>query len=213
MANGTVTPPSTCADTRHTSEPLHPVPICRTGPNYFLYHTPTIAHIRTQHRIAGVLIGTLPQAPQQNVFLGLPLQLMPEEVILLARQGHAYVVDDVVAHRHALGEGSVDAVGREGRVRWKAWLDGKGREGANARRVEKERDMLRALQAKEAEKKGPRKDDQDSLSTSKDQSTKDRSPSSPTKEDHTTSDPVDVAPHDDTGHQHQTNEQDADSEP
>lgn len=39
--------------------------------------------LRVQHHICGSLMGTLPQLSQQNVFLGLPLQLLPEEVVLL----------------------------------------------------------------------------------------------------------------------------------
>ena len=43
--------------------------------------------LRSQHRICGVLAGTLPQAAQQNLFLGMPLLLLPEEVVLLLEQG------------------------------------------------------------------------------------------------------------------------------
>jgi len=42
---------------------------------------------RTQHNLCGLLSGTLPLIPQQNVFLGLPLRLLPEEVVYLLRQG------------------------------------------------------------------------------------------------------------------------------
>lgn len=37
--------------------------------------------------MCGCLIGTLPQVPQQNVFLGLPLELMIEEAALLLEKG------------------------------------------------------------------------------------------------------------------------------
>lgn len=43
--------------------------------------------LRSQHRISGVLAGTLPQAAQQNLFLGMPLLLLPEEVVLLLERG------------------------------------------------------------------------------------------------------------------------------
>lgn len=42
--------------------------------------------------ITGVLSGTLPAAPQQNIFQGLPLQLMVEEVIWLVLNNHAIAV-------------------------------------------------------------------------------------------------------------------------
>lgn len=37
--------------------------------------------------MCGVLTGTLPHLSQQNVFLGVPLILMPEEVVLLVENG------------------------------------------------------------------------------------------------------------------------------
>lgn len=48
---------------------------------------PDIAILRSQHHICGILTGTLPHLSQQNVFLGVPLLLMPEEVVLLVDKG------------------------------------------------------------------------------------------------------------------------------
>jgi hypothetical protein len=42
-----------------------------------------VATLRSEHRICGVLSGTLPHLSQQNIFLGLPLILVPEELVLL----------------------------------------------------------------------------------------------------------------------------------
>lgn len=42
--------------------------------------------------MTGVLSGTLPAAAQQNIFLGLPLYLLPEEVVLLLDKGMHCVV-------------------------------------------------------------------------------------------------------------------------
>ena len=36
----------------------------------------------------GALVGCLPRLPCQNIHLGLPLQLMPEEVTLLIEKGN-----------------------------------------------------------------------------------------------------------------------------
>lgn len=47
-------------------------------------------------------MGTLPQVPQQNVFLGLPLELMTEEATLLVEKGAGYIVNDVEAHQTGL---------------------------------------------------------------------------------------------------------------
>lgn len=46
-----------------------------------------IATLRSQHHICGILTGTLPHLSQQNAFLGIPLVLMPEEVVLLLEKG------------------------------------------------------------------------------------------------------------------------------
>jgi len=46
-----------------------------------------IAVIRTEHRVCGTLLGTLPHLSQQNIFLGVPLILQPEEAVLLVDKG------------------------------------------------------------------------------------------------------------------------------
>ncbi|KAF2719364.1 SEN34 subunit of tRNA-splicing endonuclease [Polychaeton citri CBS 116435] len=76
-----------------------PFPIFTLASKYLLYDINTITYTRAIHNISGVLIGSLPQAPQQNVFLGIPLELMPEEARLLVEKGVAYIVDDVKAHK------------------------------------------------------------------------------------------------------------------
>ncbi|KAK5115607.1 hypothetical protein LTR85_009778 [Meristemomyces frigidus] len=83
-------------DTAPVEEPF---PIFKLAHRHLLYDTNTITYIRAKYNISGVLIGGLPQAPQQNVFLGVPLELMPEEARLLCEKGVAYVVDDVKAHK------------------------------------------------------------------------------------------------------------------
>lgn len=83
-----------------------PFPIFTVAHKYILYDVDTVSHARAKHNITGVLIGGLPQAPQQNVFSGIPLELMPEEARLLVEKGVAYLVDDVKAHKdNMLGNG------------------------------------------------------------------------------------------------------------
>lgn len=83
-----------------------PFPVFKLAHKHLIYDADTVAHVRREHNICGVFIGGLPQAPQQNVFLGLPLELMPEEAKLLVEKGVSYVVDDVKAHKEGyLGEG------------------------------------------------------------------------------------------------------------
>ncbi|KAI9713148.1 MAG: tRNA-splicing endonuclease subunit [Bogoriella megaspora] len=79
-----------------------PVPISQVAGRYFLYDADAITFLRREHNITGVLLGTLPQAPQQNVFSGIPLELMPEEARLLVENRVAYIIDDVAEHRNGL---------------------------------------------------------------------------------------------------------------
>lgn len=78
--------------------PTLPIPISFISGRYLLFSIDAVTYLRREHNICGVLIGTLPQIPQQNVFLGLPLELMPEEARLLVDQGVACIVDEAKAH-------------------------------------------------------------------------------------------------------------------
>lgn len=86
-----------------------PFPISYIAGRYLLYSAEIVSHIRQYHNTVGVLIGSLPQAPQQNVFLGLPLELVPEEARLLCEKGVAYIVDDARAHKRAFMEHGLSA--------------------------------------------------------------------------------------------------------
>jgi tRNA-splicing endonuclease subunit Sen34 len=77
-----------------------PIPISKISDHYLIFDADAVAYLRRVYRICGVLIGNIPRATQQNIFSGIPLELMPEEARLLVLQGHAYVVDDV--HEHDL---------------------------------------------------------------------------------------------------------------
>lgn len=92
-------------DLPKTSAPQLPLPIFRVssgGNRYMLYDIETITWLRREHHILGVLVGTLAQIPQQNVFLGLPLELMPEEARLLVEKDIAYLVSDTCRHSSLL---------------------------------------------------------------------------------------------------------------
>ncbi|KAJ5250452.1 hypothetical protein N7489_000862 [Penicillium chrysogenum] len=79
-------------------QPDLPIPISYVSGRYLLFSIDAVTYLRREHHICGVLIGTLPQIPQQNVFLGLPLELMPEEARLLVDKGVACIVDEAKAH-------------------------------------------------------------------------------------------------------------------
>lgn len=81
----------------HSPTPDLPIPIYQPSisvARFLLYDVSHISYLRSHHAILGVLIGTLPQIPQQSVFLGLPLELQPEEAQLLVDNGIAYIVND-----------------------------------------------------------------------------------------------------------------------
>lgn len=76
-----------------------PIPISKIGGRYLLFDINVVTYLRRAHNICGVLIGSIPQVPQQNVFLGLPVELLPEEVKLLVEKEVAYLVDDSTWHK------------------------------------------------------------------------------------------------------------------
>ncbi|KAJ6630656.1 hypothetical protein B0H10DRAFT_1982238 [Mycena sp. CBHHK59/15] len=64
----------------------------------YVWDVQDIATIRSKHRLCGVFTGTLPHLSQQNLFLGVPMVLLPEEVVLLVENELAVLVDDPKAH-------------------------------------------------------------------------------------------------------------------
>lgn len=63
-----------------------PIPVHIAGDKVYVYDVDSIRRLRVDHHITGITLGTLPQVAQQNVFLGVPLQLLPEEVAVLVEQ-------------------------------------------------------------------------------------------------------------------------------
>ncbi|MBW0512075.1 hypothetical protein O181_051790 [Austropuccinia psidii MF-1] len=78
-----------------------PIHICVSNGEAYIWAVEEVERLRIDHQICGLLTGTLPQLAQQNVFLGLPLQLMPEEVVVLVDLGIAVLVDERKSHRSA----------------------------------------------------------------------------------------------------------------
>ena len=76
-----------------------PIPISLVAGRYLLFDINVVTYLRRTHNICGTLIGSIPQIPQQNVFLGLPVELMPEEARLLVEKEVAYIVDDLAWHK------------------------------------------------------------------------------------------------------------------
>ncbi|KAG8989101.1 tRNA-splicing endonuclease subunit [Tulasnella sp. JGI-2019a] len=74
------------------------IPLHVFNQNAFVWNTDDAATLRKSYHITGMLTGTLPTMAQQNVFLGIPLLLMPEEVVFLVEKEVAILLDD--AHGH-----------------------------------------------------------------------------------------------------------------
>ncbi|KAF8968371.1 hypothetical protein BDZ97DRAFT_1655256 [Flammula alnicola] len=81
------------------SSDTRPIPLRIANKTAYVWDVDDIAVIRSKHHICGVLTGTLPHLSQQNVFLGVPLVLMPEEAVLLVDIGAAVLVDDPSAYK------------------------------------------------------------------------------------------------------------------
>lgn len=93
--------------------------------------------------MCGMLVGTIPNLSQQNVFLGIPLELMPEEARVLVEKGAAYIVDDAAVHQKAFGEMS-----RDERLMWLEEMDKRGEEVTRGTEDLKEKRKDRALKEK-----------------------------------------------------------------
>lgn len=72
--------------------------ITKVGGRYLVFEVKDVASLRRDHCICAVLVGTTPQNPTQNLFSGLPLELLPEEAKLLVDKGVAHVVDEATSH-------------------------------------------------------------------------------------------------------------------
>ncbi|EEH49399.2 tRNA-intron endonuclease [Paracoccidioides brasiliensis Pb18] len=132
------------------SIPDLPVPISLVSGHYFLFSADAATYLRREYHICGVLIGTLPQIPQQNVFLGLPLELMPEEARLLIEKGVAYIVDDIKVH-----ENGMQNISDQDRRRYLQFLEQEGRQAAlvqAGRKEQKREEALKQLKKKQTVK-------------------------------------------------------------
>lgn len=120
-----------------------PFPISRIADRYLLFSIDIISHCRRNHNICGMLVGTIPNLSQQNVFLGIPLELMPEEARVLVERGAAYIVDDAEVHRKAFQDMS-----REDRLMWMEEMDRKAEEVTKSTEAAKDQRKEKALKEK-----------------------------------------------------------------
>ena len=63
------------------------------GQRFLVWNTRQAYHLRGAHRIVGSAVGALPTNKRQTQEMGLPLSLLIEEVLLVAEEGIAEIVD------------------------------------------------------------------------------------------------------------------------
>lgn len=132
-------------------EPKLPIPISAIDGRYLLFDIDAITWLRKHHQICGVFIGSLPQNPSQNVFLGLPMQIMSEEAQLLIDLGIVYILDDVRAHDKALAKSN-----RQRQREYLEDLQQQAREISEVVAKEKEADKERSIKLRQGKKKKQR---------------------------------------------------------
>jgi tRNA-splicing endonuclease subunit Sen34 len=120
-----------------------PFPISCIAGRYLLFDVDVVSHVRRTYNICGVLIGTIPNLSQQNIFLGLPVELLPEEARVLVEKSHAYIVDDVSVHREGFME-----MNRTDRLAFLEHMDKLGAEKSQESKRKLEERSERALREK-----------------------------------------------------------------
>lgn len=118
-----------------------PIRISKIAGRYLVFDPDDVARARRHQNMNGTLVGTVPQQPTQNMFLGLPIELRPEEAEALVHGHAAYVVDDVAAHLATLRSSAPGARS--------AYVDSLRRKKQTAQRVFAERQAHKAAQVAE----------------------------------------------------------------
>ncbi|KAH7163627.1 PAXNEB protein-domain-containing protein [Dactylonectria estremocensis] len=128
-------------DTMATPTAPSPVRISKIAGRFLIFDADSATLLRRNENVNGTLTGTAPQQPTQNIFLGLPVELRPEEAETLVSRRVAYLVDDVAAHQSVLRNPDPDAR--------KAYLDSLKTRKQTAQRVFAEQNAKRAAEIAE----------------------------------------------------------------
>ncbi|UZJ53392.1 hypothetical protein CBS101457_002712 [Exobasidium rhododendri] len=122
----------------------------------YVWSAVSIALLRRKYGIIGLLTGSLPLIPQQNAFLGVPLQLFEEEVVYLLRRKAIILVDDIKAH-------NVEGLSREELDLWQeqrlTYILDKRRLAAEEARELKEKNKKQFAMSEAAKQKKKRRDE------------------------------------------------------
>ncbi|KAI0842254.1 SEN34 subunit of tRNA-splicing endonuclease [Hypoxylon sp. FL0890] len=128
-----------------------PVRISKVAGRYLMFDIDDIMHLRRHHNICSVFVGTIPQNPQQNIFMGLPIELMPEEAQVLVDKKVAYVVDDGVFHPTRLA-----ALDEDARQRYLQSVKAEGRKAQQAAAELKENTKPKVIKRGKTKSKTPK---------------------------------------------------------
>ncbi|KAB5576521.1 PAXNEB protein-domain-containing protein [Coniochaeta sp. 2T2.1] len=91
-------PEKSPAKTMTSSIESRVVRISKIAGRYLVFDLQDVVYLRRHHNICAVFVGTMPQNPTQNIFMGLPVELLAEEASVLVNKGAAYIADDAVEH-------------------------------------------------------------------------------------------------------------------
>lgn len=133
-----------------TQDKLPPqVRISKIADRYLVFSADDVAVLRRCHNLCSVLVGSTPQNPTQNIFLSLPLELIPEEAAVLLDKKAAILVDEASYHLDALRD-------RSGTAR-QAYLEQLIHRRSQAKRLLMEDQAQRAAHSREIAKKAKMK--------------------------------------------------------
>jgi tRNA-splicing endonuclease subunit Sen34 len=116
------------------------VRISKIAGRYLVFDLQDVVHLRRHHSICAVFVGTMPQNPTQNIFMGLPVELLAEEASVLVNKGAAYIADDAVEHLSRLS--AMDETSR------KAYLQSLRTQRRKAQAIVDEERAARSAEAK-----------------------------------------------------------------
>lgn len=146
-----------------TKDAAAKVRISQIGDRYLLFEIEDIMRIRRENSICAVLVGNTPQAPNQTVFSGLPLELKPDEALLLVEKDVAFIEDDCVAHLARLRDPQARKAYADGLKRQRAAVQSMLAEEHAEKRRASEKIKAEKMKGK-AGKKKPKKDSEAGVS-------------------------------------------------
>ncbi|EED22979.1 tRNA-splicing endonuclease subunit sen34 [Talaromyces stipitatus ATCC 10500] len=144
-----------------------PIPISFVSGRYLIFSADAATYLRREYNICGVLMGTLPHVPQQNVFLGIPLELMPEEARLLVEKKVARIIDTRRYHNE-----SMRSLAEADKIKYLQTLQREGRSVSlamsNRKEQQREESLRKAAQKRKAKASSTQKEEEEAAKNTDD---------------------------------------------